>query len=425
MVKGAVTSAPYMPKVEGPKRVEDIDLGDPELYVNGDPHRAWAMLREEDPVHWQEGVATGGFWAVTKYEDALRVWRDPEAFSNRDGIVLGESYGGGSRESGTPLVMSDPPHHTLMRKLVSRRFNPSGIRRLGVRIRELVREIFAEGLVGGEAFDLVEGIAEPYPSAVMCDILGVPQEDRGLMNEIANLSLGFRDPSFQVEGSGEKARERAGVLAYEYFSELVRARRRDARDDLISMLLEARVEGERLAEADVIAWCTLLVIAGNETTRNAIAGGVLTFCQFPTAMAELRRRPSEVRGAVEEVLRWVSNNLHVMRTATEEIELRGRQIEPGEHVAIWPPSVNRDEDVFERAMEFDVYRRRNPHMIFGSGPHYCLGAHLSRMEITIFLEEWLKRVRAVELAGEPERMRSNFVSALKKLPVTCEVDAGS
>jgi cytochrome P450 len=397
--------------------VDPNDLVDPVRYADrGYPHAAWAKLRAEAPVAWIKADGYEPFWAITRHADILEIARRPERFSSAAGITL-------AREGAAPvppteiLVMIDPPKHQKMRRVVNTRFTPRAIRARSAEVDEIAIDVLADGLTENEG-DFVDRVAAPFPLAVIAWIIGVPSADWALLFRWTNEIIGKDDPEFRrPDESPGKTMKRARGELRGYMQRLIAARRDEPRDDLASELLRGTIDDAPLTEEQLLSYCELFVEAGNETTRNAISGGLLAFCERPAAWEKLRADPELLPDAVEEILRWASPISHFTRVATEDCEIRGVPIAAGDQVALYFASANRDEDVFDDPFEFRVDRRPNPHLAFGFGEHVCLGAHLARVEIETVYRHLLTRLESFELAGEVERLQSAVNGSLKRLPV--------
>ena len=419
------------------KATHDINLHNVNLFLHDEFHEAFRVLRREAPVHWNPGSArANGFWSMTKYEDILTVSRHPEIFISSRGIA-----GSGEREpdpeaaaaeaarprgEGTSSIITmDPPRHVKMRRLVNKGFTPRAVNSMEPKIRQMTREILDE--VGDrKSGDFVLEVSSRLPLAVICGLMGLPRESWDLMFELTNAALGAGDPEYQQAQTGESghtniAKEtarRGNMRMAQYFRDVMDDRRANPQDDLISLLLESEVDGDKLTEGEILAFCNLLVIAGNETTRNAISGGMVVLDRNPEERAKLQSdMPKYIDGAVEEMLRWTSPLHHMTREATEDFEIRGQHISPGEKVIMWYPSANRDEDVFEDPYKFDIERTPNDHLAFGIGEHFCLGAGFARKEVKVMFEELFDRYPNIKVTGEPDRLRSSFINGIKHLEV--------
>jgi cytochrome P450 len=304
-----------------------------------------------------------------------------------------------------------------MRQLVNRRFTPRALAPLEQQVRQIATEIIdAIGPLG--QCDFVTEVAAKLPTAVICEMMGIPKADRELMFSLANMSIGSQDPEYQIEGSdGRQTSKRAHKEYFDYLGALVEERRNHLGHDLVSAIIAGEVEGQRLSASEVAFNTFLFVVAGQETTRNAISGGMLALLRNRAEYGRLMRDHSLMPTAVEEMLRYVSPVTHIMRTAKHEVEMHGQKIRAGERVVIWNASANRDEQIFPDADRFDVGRTPNDHLAFGHGEHFCLGANLARLELKVMIEEVMARLPDIELAGQVSRLRSHFVAGIKHMPV--------
>jgi cholest-4-en-3-one 26-monooxygenase len=394
----------------------DVDLTDPAVFAAGVPHAFFAAKRASEPVFRHEGRhVPGAFWGITKYDDVVNVSRDAATFSSaRDGVFYG------AMPPGTELLMinQDPPRHTRTRNLVARLFTPKNIREMTPWIRESARSIVDRALEVGE-LDFVPVVSAELPLVVIADLIGIPQDDRHKVFEWSNRMIGREDPEYGItESEAEAAAMEASVEMFGYAWALAEERLRDPQDDIITRLLEAELEGEKLTHDEFVYFFMLLAVAGNETTRNLISGGMLTLSQYPDEYRKLvADRRTHLHTAVEEMLRFVSPVIYFKRTAQRDTVLRGVEIHEGDDVCVYYGAANRDEDVFASSMEFDITRTPNDHLAFGGrGPHHCLGANLAREEIRIIYDELLGRAH-VDVVGEPVRLHSNLISGIKHLPV--------
>lgn len=391
-----------------------MDVYDLDTYVRAVPHDIFARLRRESPVHFTEMPGGQGFWAITKYADVVAISKDPKTYSSaRGGTNLMDLPPEELSIVQMMMVNMDPPKHTKFRNLVSKGFTPRMIAQLEPMIRSAASRTIDAVAKRGEC-DFVPSIAGDLPLIIIADLLGVPQEDRSKVFDWSNSLIGFDDPEFQT--SLEDGKMAAGEL-WMYANALAAQRREKPELDLTSVLVHASVDGEKLTEMEFDAFFLMLAVAGNETTRNAISGGMLTLIQHPEQRKRLLDDPSLIPSAVEEILRWVTPVIHFRRTLTRDVELRGQQLREGDKVAVFYPSANRDEEVFKDPTTFDVTRQPNEHLSFGVGQHFCLGASLARLELRVIFEELLKRLPDLELAGDVRRLRSNFINGIKSMPV--------
>jgi cholest-4-en-3-one 26-monooxygenase len=312
------------------------------------------------------------------------------------------------------MLMTDPPEHTRKRKIVNHGFTPRMIGRMEEHIRDLTTELLDVALAKPEC-DFVVDIAAELPLLVIAELIGVPVEDRHKIFEWSNRMIGSQDPEYLTD-SAEVLE--AQVEMFMYAGGLAEERRKEPRDDIMTALLTAEIDGDRMTDMDFNLFFMLLTVAGNETTRNAISHGMNAFLDNPDQYEALVDDPSLIDSATEEIVRWASPVMYFRRNATDDVEIRGQQIKAGDKLSIWYASANRDEEVFDDPFRFDIRRDPNPHIGFGGGgPHFCLGANLARMEIRVLFEELVKRVPRVEALGAPDRLRSNFIAGIKHLPV--------
>jgi cytochrome P450 len=395
--------------------LQDIDILDPSVYAEGVPHDAFRFLRREAPVYHHPEPGGPGFWALTRYDDVVSVSMDPATFSSaRGGSLMDDPPPEALPVMQSLLINQDPPRHTRYRRLVSKGFTPGMVRQLEPHVRDVTSRILDRvAPLGG--CDFVVDVAAELPLQVIAEMIGVPQGDRHRVFDWSNRMLGNADPEYS--GSIEEAR-RASLELYAYANGLAKERKKHPRDDLVSKLMRADVDGEALTEPEFDAFFMLLAVAGNETTRNAISGGMLALIEHPDQRQRLLDDPGLVTTAVDEMLRWVSPVIHFRRTATRDVEMRGQRIREGDKVVIYYASANRDEDYFPEGDDFEVARSPNEHVAFGpGGPHFCLGANLARLEMRVMFEELLRRLPDMELAGAPQRLRSNFINGIKHMPV--------
>ena len=394
----------------------EIDLFERSNYVEQVPFAWFDELRKSEQAWWQEEPGGPGFWCFTRYDDVVAINRDHESFSShKGGTMVFEMDAEGLAMQQQMMLNMDPPTHTRYRLLINKGFTPRMVKKLEDGMRERATRIVDAVAEKGEC-DFVEQLAAELPLQVIADILGVPQEDRAKMFEWSNRMVGADDPEYAALNDENPIE--AAMELYAYAHALADERRKNPQDDIISILLNAEVDGEKLTELEFDTFFLLLTVAGNETTRNAIAHGMLALIEHPEQRQKLLDDPELIPTAVEEILRWGSPVMCFRRTATRDVEVGGTQVKEGDKVVIWYISANRDESVFENPYTFDVTRSPNPHIAFGGGgPHFCLGANLARMEMRVMYEEILKRIPDMELAGPVERLRSHFINGIKHMPV--------
>ncbi|XRQ04159.1 cytochrome P450 [Actinomadura welshii] len=401
-----------------PFRAPEIDIIDPGVYERGGiPHQQFAWLRDNDPVHWHRDPNDGvpGFWAVTRHEDVVQVSRRADPFSSHERTSMFEEFTDDDIALyGQMMLFQDPPSHTRLRAMVNKGFTPRMIGRLQDHIREICHRLIDEAAPLGEC-DFVEYFAAPLPLYTICELLGAPLEDRQKIFHWSNKLVAFNDPEYIGD------RTESQVCAAEFAGwagELARSRESTPRDDIVTKLLTPDPDGSRISDEEFQLFVIMLSIAGNETTRTATAGGMQAFFERPEQWERLKADRSLLPTAVEEIVRWVSPINQFRRTALTDVELGGKEIKAGDKVVLFYGSANRDERVFDDPFAFDVGRDPNPHLGFGGGgPHFCLGTHLARMNLKIIFETILDRMPDIAPAGEPRRLRSNFVNGLKELPV--------
>ena len=402
-------------------RSTDIDLLDRDRFRQDIPHEWFTWLRANAPVFHHPEPDGPGFWVITRYDDVMAVSRDAASFSSaaaRGGVVgLEEGVTPDDAREGVSHLMlyMDPPDHTRYRRLVNRGFTPRMIARMEDHIRELAVPILERAVAAGRA-DFVVDIAAELPLEVIAELIGVPREDRHKIFDWSNRMIGSEDPEYTVSDEEVMA---AQVEMFLYAQELADRRRQEPGDDIITALLSAEIDGGSLSDLDFNMFFLLLSVAGNETTRNAIAHGMNALLEHPDQWALLASDPdTHLKPATEEVLRWASPVMYFRRNVIRDVEVRGQVLKAGDKASIWYVSANRDESVFADPFRFDITRSPNEHLAFGGGgPHFCLGAQLARMEIQVLFEELVERVDRVEALGPPDRLRSNFIGGIKHLPV--------
>jgi len=392
-----------------------VDLADPDTFSEGVPHGALARLRHSDPVHWQPMPGEPGFWAVLRHADVVRIGRHSEVFSAAVGGITVEDVETETLQRVRQMLPAmDPPRHGTHRGPLSTHFRPKAIAELESRVRDVCRAIMAEAAERTEV-EFVGEVAAQLPVRMIGELFGLPVQDWEYLRRLAERITASQDPDLGEPGDGLMP---GGAEMAGYARDLAAQRRlRGLGDDLTSAILGAHFGGGPMSDSDFGGFFVQLVTAGNDTTKGVLSSGLLTLLRHPDQLAELRADPGLLPGAVEEILRY-DNPLHYFRrTAMIDTELSGTMIRAGDKVAMYYTSANRDEKVFADPQHFDIHRSPNPHLSFGMGAHFCLGAHLARLEGRVFFGELLRAFRGIDLVGEPVRIRSNLNNSLKRLPV--------
>jgi cholest-4-en-3-one 26-monooxygenase len=393
--------------------LDDIDIANPDVYLGGVPHEQFALLRRKAPVLWHQKVNGPGFWALTRHEDIARVVRDTATFSQSPSLFIEDLPAGDLRVSPDLMIMMDPPKHTRFRALVSKGFAPRIIQHLEGRVREVVTELIDAFAARGTA-DFVQELATELPMRIILELMGVPREEQPAVLDFSTRFFGSLDPEY-VGGPQDLDALMWGMEEAAY--RLADERRRAPKDDMLSQLVSAEVDGHKLSNPEIGGFFRLLLSAGHDTTKNLLSNGLLTLIEHPAERRLLQENPALIPGAVEEMLRFTPSVLYFRRNAVRDTEIRGQKIAAGDKVILWYVSGNRDEEVFRDPDTFDVRRTPNNHLSFGDGPHFCLGASLSRLETRVAFEEILRRLPDLELAGPVVRVRSNWILGVKSMPV--------
>lgn len=396
-----------------------IDLADPRLWDDGVPFDLFAALQRERPVHFSaQAVAPeeGGFWSITRFEDVFTATRDFETFSSeRRGIFLVDDIGVPLDVQRLQMISMDPPRHDRLKKIVGRAFTPAAVAHHEDAIRAIVADVL-DGVADRERFDLVADVARPIPARVIGSMLGTPPEDDEKLVHWTNVFTAFEDPAVRAQWDDTQA----------VFGDIVRycqaeidRRREHPTEDLVSRLMNAEVDGDRLEDFEIATFFILLMAAGNDSTRSTYSGIMKTLLERPELLQRLKDDPSLIPAAVEEGLRLNPAFAFMARTATRDVELNGAQIEEGDRVLLWYLASNRDATVFEDPHVFDLDRHnREDHQAFGArGRHFCLGAALARLELRVWIEETLRRMPDLRLDGECQRVRALFLNQYNAIPV--------
>jgi cytochrome P450 len=400
-------------------RPGDVDLSDPKTFVAGVPHDYFRVLREQAPVHWQEecklpGLPKGsGYWALTRYEDVAWVSKNSDLFSSEEGsCVLADLRSRDLANMREQLINMDTPGHTELRNLMNPPFRPGTVRETEEHTRKIVRETI-ERLEGRSECDFVDADSAPISLRALTHFLGVPDKHTKRFYDWTNKLIGASDPEVSSNG-------RARFVVFKLFvyaALLARKRRRRPTADVFSGLVNGSFKGSSLRSLTLNMNFFLLLIAGNETTRNALSGGVQALCEHPDQFEKLRQDPSLLPQAIEEMLRWATPVMQFRRTPLRDTEVAGQEVRKGDKLVMYYGAANRDPAVFSDPETFDITRRPNPHLAFGTGTHFCMGSHMARLEMRVTLEELLKRFPNLSLSGPPERLHSNFISGIKRMPI--------
>jgi cytochrome P450 len=401
-----------------------VDLFQTSAYSDGFPHAVFDQLRREDPVHWTEESISAefpwartpgpGYWAVTRHADVSLVSRTPQTFSAHVGttMIVEPPIPAFLQAQQKQMLNMDPPDHTRLRLIVNRAFTPKAVDQLAALVQTHCRAIIDSICEHGEA-EFVRDVAAELPLLVLADLLGMPVEDRSLLFDWSNRLIATADPEYGLDFDDFN---RATREMEDYCDRLSARRRVDPGDDVWSAVVHAEVDGRKLSPTELRMFWQLLVIAGNETTRNTLSNGLIALVDHPAQLAMVREDISLIPSTVEEILRWVSPVIRFRRTAVRDTELGGKQIAAGDKVVVYYPSANRDDTVFDDPHRFDVTRRPNDHLAFGIGPHFCLGASLARLQLRTMFTEIVRRLDDLEV-DPPVRMHSTFISGIRSLPI--------
>jgi len=407
-----------MPIVDDAAKV----LAEPTAYADEDRlHAALERLRAKTPVSYVDVPSYRPFWAITKHADILAVERANRLFTNspRPVLMTAEADDMQAATGISTLIHMDDPRHRVVRAIAADWFSPKAMRALGERIDELAKNYVDKMRdLGGEC-DFVQEVAVNFPLYVIMSMLGVPDSDLQTMLTLTQALVGSEDSEYQRSASME---DNALLEMFQYFTALTESRRANPTDDLASTIANARIDGEPLSDIDTISYYAIIGIAGHDTTSATISGGLRALLEHPDQLEMLRRDPSLMPSAVEEMIRWVTPVKAFMRTAAEDTVLHDVSIAAGDSLLLSYASANRDEEAFDDPFRFDINREPNKHVAFGYGVHFCLGAALARMEVTKFFSELLPRLKSIEFAGDPELVATTFVGGLKHLPIRYTLD---
>ena len=399
-------------------KLDDVDLL-AHTWERGEPHEMFEVLRREAPVFRHPEPDGPGFWAVTKHADVQAISRDPQTFSSElGGTFISDQTDEALSRMRLSILNMDAPKHNRYRRLVSKGFTPRMVGQLVATIEKRAARII-DDVADREECEFVEDIAAKLPLEMICEMIGLPEADWPRMFDLSNKLVGFDDPEYR---STPEEGETAAIEIFGYCDAIARDRRENPRDDLMTALVQAELDGERLDDLELNLFFVTLVVAGNETTRNLINHSMLALLENPGEVRRLREDPELWPTAVEEMLRWGTSIHNFRRTATRDTEIRGVPIAQGDKVVMYYLSANRDDEVFADPYRFDVGRTPNEHVTFGGGGvHHCLGANLARAEIRAIMQQLVERLEDVEPAGEIRRLRSDFVNGIKAMPIRYRV----
>jgi len=413
--------------------IEGRDLISPRAYAErGIPHDQWTELRRLDHLHYCEPRGFDSFYPVVRHRDICEISKQPDLFWSRFGIVLESEQQKVILEDESGLgslrviIGMDPPEHRDYRKVAAPWFTPRAIQRVDPVAHESARSLvdrLVEKTSGGEGeCEFANEIAAAHPLRILATILGVPRDEEPRILTLTNQLFAADDPDLQREGEDRLSAAKAlAVDFFQLFNEIIQDRRANPRDDLASVLANGRVKGQPMGLLETLGYFLITFSAGHDTTKNALAGGLHALAQHPEEFEKLKRNPELVPRAVEEIVRWTSPVNYMKRVVGENLEFHGQKLRKGDNLVLFYASANRDEAVFEDPFRFRIDRKPNPHLGFGIGEHFCLGAHLARHSQRALLGELVRRLDSIELAGEPERIHSSFVVGLKKLPLRYRV----
>jgi cytochrome P450 len=412
---------------------DGFDLIDPASYAaSGPPHASWTALRRHSPVHRCEPRDYPPFWAITRHADICEISKQPDRFLSQPGIIhprtsqiIDRSEGVGAMRT---IIEMDPPEHRSFRKVASPWFTPRAMNRIDAAVQASARELVDSlaGRSGEGECDFARDVATAHPLRILAHILGVPREEEPRILRLTNQLFANEDEELQRPGeTREQAVRELGMELYQLFAGIIEDRRTNPRDDLATLLANGTVNGEPMGPLETFGYYLITFTAGHDTTKNALAGGMHALIQNPDELAKLRRDPGLVNAAVEEVVRWATPVNYMRRRAACDTEVGGQRIRKDDYLCLFYASANRDEDVFDDPFRFRVDRDPNPHLGFGHGEHFCLGSHLARRSQRALFAELARRLEHVELAGEPEWIKSSFVVGLKRLPIRYRIARGA
>jgi cytochrome P450 len=406
--------------------VAPTEIIDPNYYQQyGYPFQHWDELRKNAPIAYCQHKSLVPFYAVTRYQDIVEISRQPMLYENAPLLVLQSRSAVESQDMRLRTLLNmDPPDHRTYRKLMSQYFTKNRLNELQPNLNDVANKLL-DRLVDKDEIDFVSDVSMTLPLAVIAELLGLPSEDRDQFFKWTNEVIGSLDPDFARDDGtqGTELALKALGEVFEYCTKFVEQRRACPKDDLTSVLANAKIDGKHLEPLELLSYMFLLIAAGNETTRNATTGGMLALLEHPDQMAIALEQSDALDLAVEEIVRWTSPVIHFCRTPNQDVTLHGINIKAGEHLVLFYPSANRDDTIFQDPYRFNVLRQPNQQLGFGIGEHLCLGAHLARLELRAVFRGLFDRIEEAELTGEPSRLKSSIVGGIKHLPMKIKLKA--
>ena len=409
-----MSTAPVIPKDFDPAGLDVIS--DEKYETEGYPHAEWTWLRQNDPVHYFERDDCEPFWAITKHADIVDIGKHPMDWIIAPRVAVFTDIAPVEEVQVRHLLTMDPPEHGRYRNLIAKSFTPRNVKVWEPKVFEITRRVLDRAAEKRE-IDFVADVSAPITIEVIALMLGVPEEDWPLLFRWTNEIIAPGDPEFQKGATTQETLQRARLELFSYFKEIADNRRANPQDDIVTRIVHGQIDGAPLGDLELLSYFFLLVVAGNETTRNAMTGGIQCFIDNPAQWDALARDPGLVEGAIEETVRWTTAVIQFARTATSDQIVRGKKIRQGESVCLFYASGNRDEDVFDDPFEFRIDRWPNNHIGFGRGEHVCLGAHLARLEIRAMYQQLRERLVEMERTAPIVRVRSSFVGGVKRAPM--------
>lgn len=393
------------------------DLADPDNYAEDDGLDLLARFRNRDRVSWNTSYLVEGFWAITGWAEAREFFLDSRSYTSELGMNVGQSDKSAQSAAGKMLIVSDPPRHQIMRRIIAPLLDPKFLEALRPSMERVIHDAL-EPLLDGHTFDCVANLTTYLPAFTICKLLGVPDSDVRAITDWVRIAY---DSGADDQSANGLAKFEANAELFDYFGRLLRRRRQFPQDDIVNKMLTRRLQDSGLTEEEIVLNLHGLITGGNETTRHASTGGILAFADFPQQWDSVRRDLALLPEAVEEILRWTSPSLNLMRTCVSETSLSGKTIRNGDRVSVWFPIVNRDPLKFDHPNAFIANRENNAHLTFGMGLHACVGGAMARHELSLLVASLARQVRRVERAGPVRRLRSNLLWGIDSAPIRFQV----